>query len=224
MIESTDSIPTAVLELYDHHRHRNTLPSVDELCGFLLLVTDSLAEVFLIINALDECSEELRWELLDRLETIEPHAHLLITSRFSDSINQELKSFSRIEIKAHKADIELFIDHQIKKNRNLRKIVEKSQALQRDIKDTSVKTAEHMFLLARLHVESLASAIGLSVKHVRKKLEALPNTVTGAYHSMMQRIQDQGLDHKQIAFKNLAWLTHAIRCMSLKELQRPKIQ
>ena len=41
LIESTDSIPTAVLELYDHHRHRNTSPSVDELCGFLLLVIDS---------------------------------------------------------------------------------------------------------------------------------------------------------------------------------------
>lgn len=219
LIENTDSIPPAVLELYDHHRYRNTSPSVDDLCGSLLLVIDSFAEVFLIIDALDECSEELRWELLERLETIEPHVHLLITSRYLDSIDEELKLFSRIEIKAHRADIELFIDHQIKKNRNLRKIVERSCALRCDIKDTVVKTAEDMFLLARLHVESLASAAGLSVKHVRKKLQALPNTLTGAYDSTMQRIQDQESDHKRIALKTLAWLTYAIRSMSLKELQ-----
>lgn len=219
LIESTDGIPPAVLELYDHHRHRNTSSSVDELCETLLLVIDSFTEVFLIIDALDECSEDLRWELLERLETIEPHVHLLITSRFLDSIDEELKLFSRMEIKAHRADIELFIDHQIKKNRNLRKIVERSQALRRDIKDTIVKTAEHMFLLARLHVESLASAARLSVKHVRQRLQVLPNTLTGAYDSTMQRIQDQELDHKRVAFKTLGWLTHAIRSMSLKELQ-----
>ena len=76
-----------------------------------------------------------------------------------------------------------------------------------------------MFLLARLHVESLASAAALSVKHVRKKLQAFPNTLTGAYDNTMQRIQDPESDHKRIAFKTLAWLTHAIRSMSLKELQ-----
>lgn len=219
LIESADGIPSAVLQLYDHHRHRNTAPSLDDLCGSLLLVIDSFTEVFVIIDALDECSEELRWELLERLETIQPHVHLLITSRFLDSINEELKSFSRIEIKAHRADIELFIDQQIKKNRNLRRITERSPALRCDIKNTVVKTAEHMFLLARLHVESLASAAALSVKHVRNKLQALPNTLTGAYDSTMQRIQDQEPDHKRIAFKTLAWLTHAIRSMSLKELQ-----
>lgn len=219
LIENMDGVPQAVLDLYDHHRDRNTLPSVDDLCGSLLLVIDSFAEVFLIIDALDECSEELRWELLERLETLEPHVHLLITSRYLDSINEELRLFSRLEVKAHRADIELFIDHQIKKNRNLRKIVERSHALRCDIKDTVVKTAEHMFLLARLHVESLASAAGLSVKHVRNKLRALPNTLTGAYDSTMQRIQDQESDHQRIALKTLAWLTHAIRSMSLKELQ-----
>jgi ankyrin repeat protein len=76
-----------------------------------------------------------------------------------------------------------------------------------------------MFLLARLHVESLASAAGLSVKHVRKKLETLPNTLTGAYDNILQRIEDQEADHKRIAFKTLAWVSYALRSLSLKELQ-----
>ena len=121
--------------MYDH-RYRNTSPSVDDLCGSLSLVIDSFAEVFLIIDALDECSEELRWELLEGLETMEPHVHLLIAARYLDSIDEELKLFSRIEIKAHRADVALFIDHQIKKNRNQCKIVERSHALRYEIKDT----------------------------------------------------------------------------------------
>lgn len=219
LVEDLDALPPAVSELYDHHRDRDTSPSVDELSDSLLLTIDLFAEVFLVIDALDECSDELRWDLIERLETLQPHVHLLITSRYLDSINEELELFIRFEIKAHRADIELFIDHQIKKNRNLRKIIERSHALRCDIKDAVVKTAEHMFLLARLHVESLASAAGLSVKHVRKKLEALPNTLTGAYDSTMQRILDQESDHKRIALKTLAWLSYALRSMSLKELQ-----
>ncbi|KAF7514057.1 hypothetical protein GJ744_004382 [Endocarpon pusillum] len=35
----------------------------------------------------------------------------------------------------------------------------------------------------------------------------------------MQRIKDQESDHRDIAFKTLAWLTYAFRSLSLKELQ-----
>src|SRR5277367_3146595 len=35
----------------------------------------------------------------------------------------------------------------------------------------------------------------------------------------MQRIKDQEPDHRDIAFKTLAWLTYAFRSLSLRELQ-----
>jgi len=75
------------------------------------------------------------------------------------------------------------------------------------------------FLLARLHVESLASAAGLSVKHVRNKLRTLPTTLKGTYDDAMERIENQEPDHRRIALKTMAWVCYAFRALSLKELQ-----
>jgi hypothetical protein len=107
-------------------------------------IFENYTKVYCVIDALDECSEELRWDLLEKLDHFQPKLHLLITSRFLDSIAEELSSFERFEIKANKADIELFIDNQIRKNRNLRKHVEKSSTLRDDIKTSVVRTAEDM--------------------------------------------------------------------------------
>lgn len=75
------------------------------------------------------------------------------------------------------------------------------------------------FLLARLHVESLASAAALSIRHVRKRLQSLPTTLTATYEEAMSRIEAQESDHRSIALKTLAWVSYASRSLSLQELQ-----
>lgn len=74
-------------------------------------------------------------------------------------------------------------------------------------------------MLARLHVESLASAAGLSVKHVRNKLRTLPTTLKDTYDDAMERIENQEPDHRRIALKAMAWVCYTFRALSLKELQ-----
>lgn len=75
------------------------------------------------------------------------------------------------------------------------------------------------FLLARLHVESLASAAGLSIRHVRNRLQTLPSTLETTYDEAMQRITAQEPDRKDVALKTLAWISYAFRSLSLKEVQ-----
>ncbi|KAL8939391.1 MAG: hypothetical protein Q9216_003377 [Gyalolechia sp. 2 TL-2023] len=86
-----------------------------------------------------------------------------------------------------------------------------------DIKERVFNTAE--FLLARLHLESLASAAGLSVKHVRNKPKTLPTTLKGTYDDAVERMENQKPDHRRIALKTMAWVCYAFRALSLKELQ-----
>lgn len=74
-------------------------------------------------------------------------------------------------------------------------------------------------MLARLHVESLASAAALSTKHVRRKLQTLPTTLVGTYDDAMRRIEAQEPDHRDIAVKTLAWVSYAFRSLSVQELQ-----
>ncbi|KAL8730751.1 MAG: hypothetical protein Q9166_003821 [cf. Caloplaca sp. 2 TL-2023] len=219
LVQESDPIPVPIIKFYEHYLDRHTSPSLSEIVETLASILEDYSQVYCIIDALDECGEELRWELLENLERLQPKLRLLITSRFLDSIAEELPLYERFKIKANKADIELFIDHQIKRNRNLRKLVDRSSTLRDDIKGSVVKTAEDMFLLARLHVESLASAAGLSIKHVRNKLKTLPTTLTGTYDDAMQRIDKQAPDHTRIALKALAWVSYALRPLSLKELQ-----
>ncbi|WEW56343.1 hypothetical protein PRK78_001786 [Emydomyces testavorans] len=219
LVQEFEPLPCELVGLYEQHRGRNTMPSLAEITEVLKSTFDNFDEVFLVLDGLDECNEGLRWDLIDQLEKFGSKLRLLVTSRYLNAIDEELANFDRFEIKANRADIELFIDYQIKKNRNLRRLVLKSPNLRADIKDAVVKTAEHMFLLARLHVESLATAAGLSVRYVRQKLQSLPNTLTATYDSAMQRIAEQEPDHKKIAFKALAWVTYAFQTLSLKQLQ-----
>jgi len=116
LAQESDPIPPRLLDLYEHHRERNTSPSLADIAVTLSSTLEMYEEVFLIIDALDECNEELRWGLVDKLETLRPKLHLLITSRYLESIDEELINFKKYEFKAHRADIELFIDHQIRKN------------------------------------------------------------------------------------------------------------
>ena len=144
LLQDSEDIPPDILSLYERHRDRKTSPKIDEISQALSTMIQSHEEVFCIIDALDECNEDLRWELVEKLETLGPKLRVLVTSRYLDSIAEELEEYHRFEIKANKADIELFIEHQIRRNRNLRKIVEKSPSLRDDIKKGVFNTAENM--------------------------------------------------------------------------------
>jgi len=63
---------------------------------------------------------------------------------FPYNIEEELEGADKLEIKANKADLELYIDRQILKNKNLRKVVEKSPSIRQDVKSAVVVTAADM--------------------------------------------------------------------------------
>ena len=46
--------------------------------------------VYIILDALDECSDEMRSALIEKLQELGSQIHLLMTSRFLESINDEL--------------------------------------------------------------------------------------------------------------------------------------
>ena len=144
LLQDCNTMPAFIQDLYERHKAQNTAPSLSHLVKALQSVVGLYKRVFVVIDALDECSDEIRWELMESLRELKPQIHLLVTSRFLDSIEEELHDFQRFEIKANKADLELFIDHHIRKNRNLQRIVQKSPIMSEDIKIAVVKTAEDM--------------------------------------------------------------------------------
>ncbi|KAK6430789.1 hypothetical protein LTR95_013053 [Oleoguttula sp. CCFEE 5521] len=217
--EGHQMMEQALLDLHKKHTFSKTTPYPDELSCVLARISESFQDVFIIVDALDECSDDVRWGILDGLRNLAPQVHLLLTSRPIDSIEEELEDFVHLPIKANRADLELFIDQHIEKNRHLKRICARSPALRADMKDAVISTAKDMFLLARLHVESLAGAAALSISHVRKKLQSLPTTLQATYEDAMRRIEAQEEDHRAIALKALAWLSYACRPLTVGELQ-----
>lgn len=138
------TLPKNIKKLYDLYGETGSPPPVNEILHALVGLLEDNAETYLVIDALDECNDETRWELLGKLRQLQPNIHLLILSRFRGDIDEELNDFKRLEIEANKADVELFIDAQIQNNAKLRRLVEKTPALRGDIKEAVVKTAKEM--------------------------------------------------------------------------------
>ena len=87
-------MPTPLQELYELHREQNTPPSLDEVTSALSSTVETLEEVFLVVDALDECSEEVRWGLVERLKSLQPGLRLLITSRYLMASKRNLKDLN----------------------------------------------------------------------------------------------------------------------------------
>ena len=143
----TQPMQQALVDLHKRHAKLQTSPTPSELSSALAQTSKSMKDVFVIIDALDECNEDIRWGILDTLRDIRdvaPNTHLLFTSRPIDSIEEELEDFRRLPIKASRADLELFIDQHIEKNRHLKRVCSKSPDLRSDMKDSVVNTAKDM--------------------------------------------------------------------------------
>ena len=93
LLQDSEDIAPDLLSFYERHRDRNTSPTTDALSHALSTMIDGHEDVFCVTDALDECPENLRWELIEQLETLGSKLHVLITSRYLDSIAEELENY-----------------------------------------------------------------------------------------------------------------------------------
>ena len=145
LAQEQEKVSGSLRGLYERHCQQNSIPTLEEILEVTKSVVATYDKVFFVTDALDECCDETRWGLLDFLRQFQPSTHIIITSRSLDSIGEELEDFQHLEIKAHRSDVELFIDDQIQRNKNLRKIVQKSPPMRLEIKKRVVETAQYMY-------------------------------------------------------------------------------
>jgi len=75
----------------------------------------------------------------------------------------------------------------------------------------------HRFLLAQLHMDSLADESNRN--GILKGLQKLPEGFDGTYDDAMERINQQSRKRKHMAYCVLSWISYAFRPLSLVELQ-----
>ncbi|PQE05385.1 hypothetical protein CJF31_00011154 [Rutstroemia sp. NJR-2017a BVV2] len=221
LVQEQPSIPDNVKTLYDRHKDKRTRPSFDEILGILQTVVTIYSEVFIIVDALDECqiSDGCRQSFLSNLFKLQAtcRVNLFATSRPISSIEKEFEGSVKLEIRASEEDVRRYLEGYMFR---LPGFVARSPELQEEIKTDITNAVDGMFLLAQLHIESLTGK--RSAKIMRA---ALKNLATGsgaydeAYDDAMKRIHGQIKGHEELANQVLSWITCAKRQITTIELR-----
>ncbi|KAJ7094767.1 hypothetical protein C8R44DRAFT_645244, partial [Mycena epipterygia] len=209
-------IGSNVHELYEKHREPRTRPSLAEAQAILCSIIREYSNVFILIDALDEYPEAQRNNLLCHLSRLGSNVNLLVTSRSHITINDPT-SFETLEIRAKEVDIRKYLEGQILKSPRLSKHIQSSPDLREAIEARIVQRSDGMFLLAKLHIDSLATK--LTVKGVRDALNSLPQNLSGAFNEVVHRINRQDEEEKALAWLALSWVTNARRPLEPSELR-----
>ncbi|KGO63346.1 hypothetical protein PEX1_050930 [Penicillium expansum] len=214
------SVPDAVRDLYKRHKTASTRPRFDEISKALYSVISMYSDVFIIIDALDECETTSRTRVLDELNKIRARAgaKVFATSRPTE-IDNLFKGGAFLEIQAHEDDVRRYLDGNMFR---LPGFVNRNTALQEEIVTVISRHVQGMFLLAQLYFESLIGR--RSAKSTRTALKELSKGFSDyaydkAYDTAMGRIRGQLGEQTDLAMQTLSWLACARRPLTSLELQ-----
>ncbi|KAF5254912.1 hypothetical protein FANTH_408 [Fusarium anthophilum] len=196
-----ESLPEAMRTLHTTHKKRDTRPSLQEIK---------------IIDGLDEC---LVWrELMTELRSLQG-VNILATSRVIPEISNDkgLEGSTVLEVHARETDIRKYLAKSMPK---LGRFVVNNEQLQEDVYKAILGASGGMFLLARLHLDSLQGL--MSVKKLKDALSTLPTGTSAydkAYQCALERIESQHEHRVAVAKDVLAWLTFVKRPLTIEELR-----
>ncbi|KAL8838546.1 MAG: hypothetical protein Q9170_002088 [Blastenia crenularia] len=219
ILHQQSEMPQRITNLFRTHRSASTRPSFEEILNELKALPKDDQRLFLVIDALDECSDKngTRTALLEALSSMDQNIRILVTSRTTADLIHHLPKAVHIEINAKDDDIILYVQNRLTSERRMRRIIGGDVELCQTIISTIRKSTKGMFLLARLHLDSLAK------KHnrqgIRLALEKLPSELYETYNEAIQRIMNQDKEDSKLARKILTWVLYTARKLTVQELQ-----
>lgn len=179
---------------------------------------DCFSCVYFVIDALDEGAVLHRRGLTSAIRSL-PNTQfkLFATSRFIPEIQTQFEDEHSIHIEASDTDIEIYTNDRLSE---LPLCVQNSPGLQAEIAQAIVRSTQGMFLLAKLHIDSLKDK--RTLKAMRRALQMLPSG-SGAYNTAydlaVKRITDQSESDYKLAQAVLTWLVYALQPITESELE-----
>ncbi|KAJ6554334.1 ankyrin repeat-containing domain protein [Mycena capillaripes] len=213
----TKPLPPIMEQLYRKHREPRTRPTIDEHRAVLRSTISEYSKVFILVDGLDEYPEKQREILLRHLGALGPVVNLLLTSRSHITISHIISNHETLEIRATQDDIRRYLHGQILRSSRLSKHVANSPNLHQELEARVVERSDGMFLLAKLHLDSLTEK--RTVKEVRDALNNMADDLDIAYDAVVDRIDQQSQGDKKLAWRTLSWIIHAERPLRRAELR-----
>ena len=131
--------------LYESHHSAGTSPSVLEYIMVLEAAVGRLANLYIVIDALDECSDKHGGRKALISELLRLKAQLLVTSRDLPSIRRQLQNAVNLRVCAREDDILNYIDTRIDNSEQLSVHVAKDGQLRDFIETTVASRAGGMY-------------------------------------------------------------------------------
>ena len=195
-------------------------PVLARLMALLKTLLLKLQEVFIVIDAIDECPRGPRREkLLETLVNIKqfalPNLHILVSSRAEPDIEFQLRYLSTAPIismtnASVNSDIADFISHAIKSEPKLSRW---PQHIRSKIQIELLQQSQGMFRWVACQLDALKRCV--STRAVEEALASLPKSLDETYERILQSVPEEYQKKLQIG---LVWLTCSRRPMTVEEI------
>ncbi|KAI9879865.1 MAG: hypothetical protein M1830_006717 [Pleopsidium flavum] len=217
LLRHQPDMPVEITELYDHHSARNTRPAFAAYSKALLSQVPYFSDVFLVVDALDECSDDARNNLLDVILNLPSNTHLLATSRKIAIVERRFQEAARLDIEAKDEDVRTYLEAWLDGPDICASLVRNDRTLRDTLLNTITQRINGMFLLAELHKNLLAGEDNR--RDLLRTLQNLPAGLDDTYDRAMGRINSQSQRQVKRAEQVLSWIIFAERALTVKELQ-----
>lgn len=148
IVERRQVIPDIIYTLYEDHCGKGTSPTTTEYLHSLQSLAKDYSEVYIVIDALDECIDktgQLIWsDLLTKLKDSVPNLRLLYTSRDIDDVAGILSKSSVIDVRASDEDLETYIREQLRTQNTLLQFCKQDPTLESKVLRRVVEKADGM--------------------------------------------------------------------------------
>ncbi|KAL9608795.1 MAG: hypothetical protein Q9167_006382 [Letrouitia subvulpina] len=188
----------------------------------LLRVFPDFPRIFLIVDALDECSDN--FDLLQQIRSLfrafsvsatTSILHVFIFSR--DSVAADVEKVLLPSKNCHEAGVRRYLQYCLRSHNQLSEWTTDNLEFKQSIVQTISNRVSGMFLLARLYMDLLADIP--TKRGVREALKTLPTTVDEMYSDAWQRVLAQKPAQAKLGQRIISWLIHATRPLRKQELQ-----
>jgi len=227
-------VPKVLANLYAHCDNGHQEPTLGDLQNTLQTILDGFSSTFIILDALDECTE--REKLLNWIQTfiLEKNTnlglHLIVTSRPEQEIEDKFKCSHYLDLvkESENHDLVAYLDYQLQNDCDLQKwnsdtqtqiklkLMEQADGMyvyHQHLNDRMVIKHNFRFRWVALQLNELKKC--RTKTDLKKQLADLPQGLDKTYDQILLRINEK--DHGY-AKTFLQWLSFAVRPLTLKEL------
>lgn len=145
LLQDRPILPLEIKSLYQRYLDTRTHPSIDEVINVLRTFLAIYSRLFIVVDALDECSKSDREQLLVTLFEFQSQMHINIfaTSRPLPDVTTKFGGITSLEIRANDEDVQIYLENHIFTLPNL---VLRNSDLQKEIVTQIINVVDGMYV------------------------------------------------------------------------------